>query len=95
MIPGQRQLPTTIADNKNNIAQRSILDDLIWRESDEGTVVGDLGDDSFLECIKRTWQPSVLKRKRKHGFLNRIATANGRKILENRRKVGRHRIVNV
>jgi ribosomal protein L34 len=52
-------------------------------------------EEVHIEMTKRPYQPSVLKRKRKNGFLHRIKDVNGRKILEDRAAVGRHRLVHV
>lgn len=44
--------------------------------------------------MKRTFQPNVRKRKKAHGFLVRMSSNSGRKVIKSRRRKGRYNLTN-
>jgi large subunit ribosomal protein L34 len=42
--------------------------------------------------MKRTWQPKSIKRKKVHGFLAKMRTASGRRVINARRRKGRAKL---
>ncbi|XP_015576095.1 uncharacterized protein LOC8284710 [Ricinus communis] len=53
---------------------------------------GDSSSEPMLLFPKRTFQPSLIRRKRNHGFFARKATKGGRKVIARRIAKGRSRV---
>ena len=87
------QIPEILRQSIFDLTMFGEANEYVIGESTENVIVGDAMEESEILFIKRTWQPSVIRRKRKHGFLKKLSSADGRNVLQRRRAVGRHRLV--
>lgn len=49
-------------------------------------------DGEGMQCFHQTYRPGNLTRKRRHGFLQRMTTKGGRKVVKRRTQKGRWRL---
>mmetsp|Transcript_31040 Transcript_31040/g.29642 ORF Transcript_31040/g.29642 Transcript_31040/m.29642 type:complete len:158 (-) Transcript_31040:170-643(-) len=97
VVSGNSWMSTIIDSRSNNINHETpVIFDLINNKSALGvsSVINDISgyfEELFngILNVKRTFQPSLLRRKRKHGFLHRVSTRHGIKILNARQRKGR------
>jgi large subunit ribosomal protein L34 len=60
--------------------------------SDKGDVTNDEASLRYTTAIKRTYQPKKRYRRRVHGFLRRMSTRGGARVMRDRRRKGRQRL---
>jgi large subunit ribosomal protein L34 len=97
----QSRPPLTIMTSWRNCEKftsnsfRLVMDSLLPVTSSSNSVTSSVALgllESAIWLIKRTFQPSIIRKKRKTGFLVRHRTVGGRKTLQRRKAKGRWRL---
>ena len=89
MIIDDNVIDGVIIDNDSNIPSSSTNESTNDSSSIDNPDTNN-NNKGPMEMVKRTYNPSSQRKKRKHGFLHRNSTTAGRRVLRLRRRKGRH-----
>jgi large subunit ribosomal protein L34 len=86
-----------LVEQEGWVPTAEILEGLLQHAPPAGGVGEEVGDpaqspNAPVHAVKRTFQPSTIRKKRKHGFMVRLKDEEGRKTIHRRRLKGRSRL---